>query len=220
MQDQEKHPSNQTDDQEDFGLPEVNYNPVERENEVPPSFEAPTYYAEEEEEDEGPKRGWILTTVIGFFVLVGVVIYLFVFGGLEQIASVFRDEPQPPVTTQVPKQQAPAPQNEVVEEPEPYVAEEVVEVNPLAPYEGISTIGSPTGLSYIVIASFVDGDLANDFAMKMQAREVGVKIIQPTQRSPLQHRVAVAEFNSFEEAMQQLQAFRQEYSESAWVLKF
>lgn len=217
MQDQDKQYNANMDD--DFGLPEVKYSPIERENETPPAFEQPTYYTKDEEYTSNKR--WIITAVISFFVLISLVVYLFLFNGLDQISALFADQPQQPVVMEVPKEEeeVPVQEPEVVEAPE-QEPEVVTEVNPLAPYEGITTISEPTGLSYIVIASFVDGDLANDFGQKMLNNGVGVKIIEPTNRSPIQYRVAVAEYNTFQEAMQEINAFRNSYGDKTWVLKF
>lgn len=218
MQDQEKPYYSDMDDQDDFGLPEVNYSPIDRENETPPAFEQPAYYAEDEETSSN--KGWIIAGVIGFFVLIGLSVYIFLFNGLDHISSLFADEPQQPVVVETPVEEPPVQEPEVIEEPVEEEPEVVAEVNPLAPYEGITTVAEPAGLSYIVIASFVDGDMAHDFGQKMLDKGVGVKIIQPTNRSPLQHRVAVAEYSTFQEAMQDIAAFRAEYGDKAWVLKF
>ncbi len=218
QEDQNKNHHETNQDHDDFGLPEANYDPIEREEETPPAFEPPTYYAEEEQEEE-PKRGWIITGVIGFFLLIGIAVYLFLFDGIDQIGGLFKEEPAPPVVTEAPIEKTP--------EPEPIIEEPVVEapvesnpVNELAPYEGMTTISAPTGRSYVVIASFVDEDMANDFGQKMLDKGIGVKIIKPTSRSPLNHRVAVADYQNFGEAMQLIDRFRTEYGEKAWVLKF
>lgn len=219
MQEQEEHHNSYLDDPEDFGLPEVDYDPVERENDTPPAFEQPNYYTDPDEEEE-PNKSWIIAGVIGFFVLIGLAVYLFLFNGTEQIGALFSEKPmQPPVQEEVvEKQPEPVPE---IEEPMPEPVVEVVpEVNPLAPYEGITTISEGTGRSYIVIASFVDADLAQDFSQKMVSQGVGVKIISPTNRSPLLHRVVVADFADFRQAMQEVEQFRAVYGDKAWVLKF
>lgn len=213
MQDQDNSHA-QTDDQDDFGLPEVEYSPIEREDEMPPAFEQPVYYSDDEE--EGVNKSWIIAGIIGFFVIMGLAVYLFLFNGIDQISAWF-EEPEPAYVAPVVEQAPP-----VVEEPapEPEVVEPTPTVNPLAPYQGISTVSERMRRSYIVVASFVDADMAQDFGQQMTGKNVGVKIIQPTSRSPLLHRVAVADFGTFEEAMQQIESFRNEYGPNVWVLKY
>ncbi len=214
MQDQDNDPNTQTDDQDDFGLPEVEYSPLDREDETPPAFESPAYYTDDEE--EGMNKGWVMAGVIGFFVIMGLAVYLFLFDGVDQISAWF-EEPEPAYVAPVIEQAPP-----IVEEPapEPEVVAPTPTVNPLAPYQGITTVSERMRRSYIVIASFVDADLAQDLGQQMTGKNVGVKIIKPTSRSPLLHRVAVADFGTFGEAMQQIESFRSEYGPNAWVLKY
>lgn len=217
MQDQEKHSNSNMDDHDEFGLPEVEYSPINRENETPPAFEKPTYYAADKEDD---KKGWVIAGVLGFFFLVGLVVYLLLFDGAQQIGTFFGGEPEQSASKEVVEKKA-ASRPEIKKEPQPEPEPEVVaEENQLAPYEGITTISQPTGRSYIVIASFVDEDMAMDFGNKMLNKGVGVKIIQPTGRSPLLHRVVVADFAVFREAMAEVKRFRSEYGEKSWVLKY
>lgn len=221
MQDQEKPHLSSAEEQNEFGLPETHYEPIERDEDDIPSFEAPAYY--EDEEEQPNYTPWVVGGIIGLLVIIGAVTYLLFFDGMDQISTLFGDkEPEPVVQQQ--EISTPEPAAPVFEEPAPEPVEEPVAettpANPLAPYQDISTISAPTGMSYIVIASFVDGDMANDLAQKMLKGGVGVKIIAPSQRSPLQHRVVVAEYPTFQEAMQQIASFRSEYGEKAWVLKY
>ena len=78
------------EDTDDFGLPETDFHPIDREEEEPPQFEEPRYYVEEEEEESN--RGWIVAAIIGLVVLVGLAIYLFMFDGVNQVASWFGDD--------------------------------------------------------------------------------------------------------------------------------
>ncbi|WPP50892.1 SPOR domain-containing protein [Catalinimonas niigatensis] len=209
MEDNERKSYNE-EDQDDFGLPEVEYSPLDREDEIPPVYEQPHYYRGEEEENSKSK-GLIIFGILSVVLIAGLCIYLFLFGGMEQVSKWLADEPAPPVYVEP----EPEPIPEVVEEvtPEP-------EINPLAPYSDVTTISEPTGRSYIVIGSFVDEDLALDFSNKMIEQGIGVKILAPTGRAPLMHRVAVADFADFSEAMSDLELFRNNYGENTWVLKY
>lgn len=219
MQNYKKSPLSDADGQNEFGLPETHYKPIERNEGDVPSFKSPTHYYEEDEDTNN--TGWIVGGIAGLLVIIAAVTYLLFFDGAQQLGNLFGGkEPEPVVRQQ--ETSTPEPATPVYEEPEP-VEEPVAEstpANPLAPYQDISTVYAPTGMSYIVIGSFVDADMANDLAQKMLKRGVGVKIILPSQRSPLQHRVVVAEYSTFKKAMQQIKRFRNEYGEKAWVLKY
>lgn len=212
MEDNERQSYNQ-EDQDDFGLPEVEYHPLDREDEAPAAFEQSNHYQKEEEESSTSK-GLLVFGIISLLLIAGLSVYLFLFGGMEQVSGWFADDPAP--ATYVEPEPEPIPEQPTEEvAPEP-----VVEVNPLAPYSDISTITEPTGHSYIVIGSFVDEDLAMDFSNKMMEQGVGVKILSPTGRAPLMHRVAVADFLDFSVAMSEVEQFRNTYGDNTWVLKY
>ncbi|MGD1891151.1 MAG: hypothetical protein ACFB15_11225 [Cyclobacteriaceae bacterium] len=203
------------EDTDDFGLPESDFHPIDREEEMPPQFEEPRYYVEEEDESG---KGWIIAAVIGLIVLVGLAVYLFLFNGMDQVASWFgEEEPVEQVIVATPE---PEP---VIEEPvveEPVIEEPVVEEYPLAPYTGIERISAPTGRTFVVVASFVDYDLAMDYARQLEAQGIGSKILDPTSRAPLIHRVAVSDFETFTEGSENIDNYRAEYGENTWILKY
>ncbi|MGB3588530.1 MAG: SPOR domain-containing protein [Tunicatimonas sp.] len=206
------------EDNDDFGLPETDFHPIDREEEEPPQFEEPRYYVEEEEEE--PNRGWIVAAIIGVVVLLGLAIYLFLFDGVSQIASLF-GEGEPAVQEYVEPISEPVIEEEPIYEEEPIIEEEPVYEEPtLAQYQGIERVSTPTGRTFVVVASFVDYDLAMDYAQKLEAQGTGSKILDPTQRAPLIHRVAIADFDTFSEGATNIESFRMEYGDSVWVLKY
>lgn len=205
------------DDSNDFGLAEADFQTIDREEELPPHFQEPRYYEEEEESDN---RGLMIAAVIGFVVLIGLVVYLFAFNGTEHISSWFGDdEPvQNEVTVVTPE---PEPVYEE-SQPETVYEEPIVEEEFPSPdsYAGIERIAAPTGRTYVIVGSFVDYDLAMDYARQLETQGIGSKILDPTQRAPLVHRVAVADFETFREGMNNVDTYRTNYGENAWILKY
>ncbi len=220
------------EDTEDFGLPQSEYEPIEREeDDLPPAFQEPTYYSEEDEEPESSKEGIIVAIIIGLLVLVGLAVYLFGFGGKEQVSSWFGNDAQVEQTKLKTLEKTEPEPVITYEDPEPAViaeatpAEEVTsgsvsEDGSRGSYTTVEAIGAPTGRSYIIIGSFVDEDLARDLGQKLSARGVGIRILAPTSRAPLLHRVAVADYNTFNDALGEIEAYKLDYGESAWVLKY
>ena len=213
------------EDTDDFGLPKSDYEPIEREEgDVPPPFEEPTYYTEEpEEEEEKSQEGLIIAAIIGLLVLIGLGVYLFGFNGKEQVASWFGDEEKAPKLNSTPAPESDPEPAVVYKETEPVVEEEeFVPETTSQPgtYTSIEAITAPTGRSYIVIGSFVDEDLARDFGETLMQNGTGIRILSPTERAPLLHRVAVADFDSFSDALTQIEDYKLTYGESTWVLKY
>ena len=225
MMEENDKQSYQLEDTEDFGLSQQEYEPIEREeDDIPQDFHEPVYH-EEEEEEENNREGLIIAAIIGFLVIIGLAVYLFGFGGKEQVASWFGEDTEQP-------QLAPSTdiESEATIEPEPEplptyeepasdpVAEEVIPETTGA-YSSIETITIPTGRSYVVIGSFVDEDLARDLGNQLMETGTGIRILSPTERAPLMHRVAVADFDTFEEASSGIDEYVLTYGD-AWVLKY
>ena len=215
MEDKDTNPYEQ-EDQDSFGLPEVEYEPLSREEED--GYEDDVYQDqyEEEDDDESNNVGLIVGGIVSLLLVIGLCLYLFMFDGLDQISGWFADEPVPEPITEVVVE--PEPQ-EIEPDPEPIV-DDIPEIDPLAPYSEISTISQPTGRSYIVIGSFVDGDLAQDYGQELLDQGIGSRIIPPTPREPLMYRVAIADFDNFQTAMNDVIMFRDKYGDKTWVLKY
>ena len=213
------------EDTDDFGLPQSEHEPIEREEDAPPMFEESNYYAEEtEEEEEKSYEGIIIASIIGVLAIVGIAVYLFAFDGKEQVASWFGEEEEAPrLATTTESTPEPEPEPAVVYkelEPEPVVEEVEENVSSMGAYNTIEAISAPTGRSYVVIGSFVDEDMARDLGEKLMKEGTGIRILAPTNRAPLLHRVAVADFDTFNEALTQVQDYKLNFGEDAWVLKY
>lgn len=88
-----------------------------------------------------------------------------------------------------------------------------------APAGEIVEIKSKTGRSYIIIGSFIDQDIANDYAKELSADGKGVKVIFPYGKSK-RYRVSVVDFDSYADAMAQIGTYKTTYGEDIWTLKY
>ena len=102
-----------------------------------------------------------------------------------------------------------------VEEP---VIEEPVE--PETPDVGdYRTLTEKTGRYYVVIASFVDSDLAEDYAKKLVDDGVSSTILSPEGRGF--YRLAlVGDYGSFLDANMEVETVKGNYGPEVWVLKY
>jgi len=73
--------------------------------------------------------------------------------------------------------------------------------------------------NYIIIGSFIDVDLAEDYAKKLAKNGVGSTILSPAGRGF--HRLALGEnYGSFADASMQLGSIKGNYGPEVWVLKY
>jgi len=108
---------------------------------------------------------------------------------------------------------------------EPEVIEPEVKTDPpelksvLQAIGAISVKGQPLDKYYLIVASFLDNDLAFDYAEKLILSGSNVIIIPPFSTSKLT-RVALLEYETLEKANIGLDKYKDEFDDKLWVLKY
>ncbi len=88
------------------------------------------------------------------------------------------------------------------------------------PKEGtIETLSDRTGRYYVVVASALDQDLLMDYAKDLSDKGVSSKIIPPFGRHKVS-RISIAEGDSFDAAQTIANGLKAEYGDAVWVLKY
>ena len=83
----------------------------------------------------------------------------------------------------------------------------------------IETLEQRTGLYYVVIASAVDVDLLTDYAKKLSEKGVSSKIIPPYGKYKV-YRITIDSGDSFAMAQAKADGLKAEYGDALWVLKY
>ena len=83
----------------------------------------------------------------------------------------------------------------------------------------ISEISQPLNKYYLVVASFLDNDLAFDYAEKLILSGSNVTIIPPFSTSKFT-RVALLEHETLDKVKIGLDKYKDEFDEQLWVLKY
>ena len=97
---------------------------------------------------------------------------------------------------------------------------EAAPAKPIAGNSGeVVKLSSKTGNTYVIIGSFVDEDLAGDYANTLAASGQSPTVIPPFDDHRF-YRVAIASFNSFQEANGALAGFKSDYGEDIWALRY
>lgn len=232
-------------DSEDFGLPEIDDDSSKKEGvEDSTGSSYPSYESSEEEtpeptyedqflqdvnesdstsdssteggyqpsytyDDEGGGNSalWIILVVV-LLITAAVLVYWFV----------FRSEPEPIVEEKpavieqpvvIPEDTMPA---EIIDEP--------VEDFTNEPEAGdIIELTEPTGNYYVVIASFIDDDLAMDYGKKLADEGQGSYILSPKGQKKF-YRLAVAELSDINTATLRAEQLKSDYGDEVWVMKY
>ena len=122
------------------------------------------------------------------------------------------------VKKEVKKEIIPEPVIEEVIEPEVKTDPPELESAPKA-IGAISEISQPLDKYYLIVASFLDNDLAFDYAEKLILSGSNVIIIPPFSTSKLT-RVALLEYETLDKANIGLDKYKDEFDEQLWVLKY
>ena len=215
MMDQEKQNNQdqnnfyaQQDDE--YGLPVAEYSPLD--------YEQPVAETEDEEPvqtkraiDLKPEKEERTTWPIWVAMII-----LLAAGGFSLYYFVFnKPAEQPVVPVAVQQQPEPEPEAFVEETPAP-----VEEWTPPVQKEGsVTAISAKTGRYYVIIGSFIDGDMANDYAKKLAAQGKQVTLIEPAGQGKF-YRLGVLDAASFAEASDELDNLKNTFGQDIWIVRY
>ena len=230
----------QFDEGEDYGLPQLDFSPLDplefneigiktsssgtltddktqtipdiNESTYPPlgKIEETSTYVHQA--DGKQKLKFILVVVLGilFASVIGIIFLS------------LAEDPKPIINSGVKKEV----KKEIIPEP---VIEEVIEpevktdppelVSASKVIGAISEISQPLNKYYLIVGSFLDNDLAFDYAEKLILSGSNVMIIPPFSTSKFT-RVALLEYETFDKAKIGLDNYKDEFDEQLWVLKY
>ncbi|MEL6606832.1 MAG: SPOR domain-containing protein [Bacteroidota bacterium] len=83
----------------------------------------------------------------------------------------------------------------------------------------ITKIDTPQGFYYIIVGSFVDGDLASDYANQLAKQGTDTTILAP-EPGEYFHRVAVAQADTLYAAHEEVEELKATYGNKIWVKKY
>ena len=114
----------------------------------------------------------------------------------------------------------PAKESEIVVG-EAHIADVNASLHAVQPRRGgtVTSINTSQGHYYVVVGSFIDDDLAADYANRLAQQGVDVMLIAPPQ-GQYYFRVAVDQKNTFHDAHEKLGALKATYGDGIWVLKY
>lgn len=83
----------------------------------------------------------------------------------------------------------------------------------------ITRINTPQGFYYVVVGSFIDEDLASDYANKLAQQGVDVMHIAPP-KGQYYSRIAIKRANTFRDAHQKAAMLKATYGADIWVMEY
>lgn len=159
----------------------------------------------DDDERSGPGAGLIVFLIIILIGAIGFGVWYFMFR---------TPEPPPPSPVTQPVEVAP---DTVYDEPEP---EPIIKDDPSSVVAGtVTQLNSPTGRYYVVIASFVDDDLAMDYGNKLAKQGTGTTLLSPKKEKGF-YRLAIADFQSLKDAALSAEEAKSTFGNDVWVIRY
>lgn len=219
---------------DNFGLPDIEYKPLDRTETVSESEQSESSASESVQEqvsetseqtqtqyeyvppvEERSKAPVVISIVIGLvLILSGFFIYYYVYKPKAE------KEKQEQIEAARKKAEAQRLAKLKAEEEERKRREAEQAAKNAKPAEGtIETLNARTGRWYVVVTSSIDGDLVMDYAKKQSAKGISSKIIPPYGKWKF-HRLAIADYDTFALAQAGADAAKTEYGSGVWVIKY
>jgi hypothetical protein len=215
-----------SDPDEDYGLPKIEIKPIQKAESkqeqkpvvapVESGLEAgaKTAYHDQKQagrpakdtvtEEPGKSYAWLVMILVLLGILVGGWFYYnYSSNGVQEAAK-----KEAVVQEQVPEPAPPA--QEIIEAP-------VEEVETFSLTEIKSRIDRPR--YFLVVASFIDEDLAKDRAEELQAKQMNTFLVYPY-GDIAYYRLAIGQYESFALAAEQIDKEKDKFKENLWVLKY
>lgn len=171
--------------------------------------------------DPQSRNSFTRIVVIGTAVIaiLGFALYFAFFrtGGSQELAEKPKQEQSKPKPTTQPKKEEPKPKPV---DPKPEPKQVKPDPQPLTVEAGeITRLSTKTGQAYVIIGSFVDEDLAGDYATELADAGKSPTIIPPFDDHRF-YRVAIATYSSFADANNAVNDYKGEYGDDIWALRY
>jgi cytoskeletal protein RodZ len=213
--------------EDNFGLPEVEYKPLENQEEK--KVEESTYKSEQTVREsysytptEEPKSNApvIIAVIIGLVLVVaGYLIWEYVYK--PQAAEKAKKElaAKNAAAAKAAKDKADREAAEKAAEEQRLRDAEAAALAAKPAIGTIETLSSRTGRYYVVIASAVDGDLLMDYAKKLSAKGISTQIVPPFAKWKF-YRLTVGSFDTYALAQTNADSAKAEFGDATWVVKY
>ncbi len=229
----DKNSGNADDSADNFGLPDVEYKPLDRQAEAmsepvrEPAADQPHFVRSDESGSESPDYTYeddepnsrapiVISLIIGVVIVVaGFLIYKYWY--VPKAEKEKKELADRAVEEKRKADEIQLAQDKAEEERKRLAADSVANAKPA---EGtIETLSDRTRRYFVVVSSNVDDDLLMDYAKKLSSKGVSSKIIPPFGKTKF-YRLAIADFDTFNAAQSSADAFKADYGSALWVIKY
>lgn len=230
---------NQNDSDDTFGLPEIEYKPLNREEESSsstsetqpaaevaqpesqrfeyeqkPMEQTPQYTYDPEEEESAPVWPKVLGILLVIVLAGGAAWYFLMYRPAQEKARLAKEKLEQEAAQK--EKDRLAAEQRLRDEAEQKRLDSLANLTKAGTFEILS---ERTGRYYVIVASAVDDDLLIDYSKKLSAQGVSSKLIPPFRKYKF-FRLAVADGDTFASTQEVADAKKAEYGDALWVLKY
>lgn len=231
------NPGNGNDSDDTFGLPDIEYKPLNREEEAPASTAeevpvevtqpvSPHYEYEQKSMEQNPENTYVPEEEEAAPVWPKVLVILLVIGlalGAAWYFVLYKPAQEKIRLAQEQKELAEKLEQERLAEAQRLrdaeaqrVADSLANVSKVGMIE---TLSERTGRYYVVAASAIDDDLLMDHAKKLSTQGVNTKIIPPFGKYKF-FRLTIADGDTYASTQEVANTKKADFGENVWVLKY
>lgn len=231
------NPTNGNDSDDTFGLPDIEYKPLNREEETPASTaeEVPAEVAqpvspqyeyqqkpmeqnpentyEPEEEESAPVWPKVLVILLVIGLALGAAWYFVLYKPAQEKIRIAKEQKE---LAEKMEQERLAEAQRLRDAEAQRVADSLANASKVGVIE---TLSERTGRYYVVAASAIDDDLLMDHAKKLSKQGVSTKIIPPFGKYKF-FRLTIADGDTFASAQEVANAKKADFGDAVWVLKY
>ncbi|MEP2667480.1 MAG: hypothetical protein ABJH04_00710 [Cyclobacteriaceae bacterium] len=234
----EDNPENGNESEDSFGLPDIEYKPLdEAKDEVKEDAgsasmaeepEAPGEEPRQEEEryvytppeEEKSKAPLIIGLVIGAVIIVACfLIYNYVYKPAQEKERQEMADRKAEQEAQKKRDAEARLAREQEEARQKAIADSIAVANAKPAIATIETLTDRTRRYYVVISAGIDDDLVMDYAKRLSKEGVGTKIIPPFGKTKF-YRLAIADHDTYAQAQTQADAEKAKYGNEVWVVRY
>jgi hypothetical protein len=227
---------NQADDSADnFGLPDIEYKPLDRtetvvhepihvepvEQQAVSSNEASSGESVDymDEDEEPSSRAPVIIAVIIAFVVAGAGFTIWKYWYVPKVEKQKMEQARLADAERLKKEEADRIAREQAAAEQKRLADEAAAK--AKPAEGsIETLSERTNRFYVVLASDIDDDLIMDFAKRLSAKGVSTRIVPPFGTTKFFRLAMGTDYDSYASAQTAADAAKTDYGSSLWVIRY
>ncbi|HCM75921.1 MAG TPA: hypothetical protein DIS90_06040 [Cytophagales bacterium] len=232
------NPENGNESEDSFGLPDIEYKPLdEGKNEVKEEESRTTSFENQSTAPDEPQQAgerYVYTppveekskaplviglVIVAVIIIAGFLIYNYVYVPAQEKAKKEELARKKAEDDKAEKDRQARLAREQEEARQKAIADSIALANAKPQIASIETLTEQTRRYYVVITAGIDDDLVMDYAKKLSKEGVGTKIIPPFGKTKF-YRLAIADHDTYAKAQANADEVKAKYGNEVWVVRY